>query len=77
MSKARSTNPMRSRIYRVAGHLAELDVPIGFWRSVGASFNGFFPKASLDELAHAAGADPLAFRLAMSRLRSPVAAGVF
>ena len=62
--------------YRVAGHLADLDVPIGFWRSVGASFNGFFHESFVDELAHAAGADPLAFRLAHVAPESAVAAGV-
>ncbi len=48
--------------YRVAGHLADVDVPVGFWRSVGNSFNGFFHESFIDELAHAAGADPLQFR---------------
>ena len=28
--------------FRMAGHLTEINVPIGFWRSVGNSFNGFF-----------------------------------
>ncbi|MFK7752834.1 MAG: molybdopterin cofactor-binding domain-containing protein [Sedimentitalea sp.] len=49
--------------YRVQGHLAELDIPVGFWRSVGNSFNGFFHDTFLDEMAHAAGRDPLEFRL--------------
>lgn len=49
--------------YRVAGHLADLRVPVGFWRSVGNSFNGFFHESFVDELAHAAGRDPLKFRL--------------
>lgn len=49
--------------YRVAGHLADLAVPVGFWRSVGNSFNGFFHESFIDELAHAAGRDPLEFRL--------------
>ncbi|WP_146344662.1 xanthine dehydrogenase family protein molybdopterin-binding subunit [Phaeobacter marinintestinus] len=49
--------------YRIAGHLADLTVPVGFWRSVGASFNGFFHDTFMDELAHAAGRDPLEFRL--------------
>ena len=49
--------------YRVAGHLADVDVPIGFWRSVGNSFNGFFHESFIDELAHAAAADPLQFRI--------------
>ncbi len=37
-------------------------VPIGYWRSVGASENGFFIESFIDELAHAAGADPYEFR---------------
>lgn len=41
---------------------AELGVPIGFWRSVGHSQNAFFVEGFIDELAHAAGADPFEFR---------------
>lgn len=37
-------------------------VPVGFWRAVGASQNGFFAESMMDELAHAAGRDPLEFR---------------
>lgn len=37
-------------------------VPLGMWRSVGHSHNGFVKECFLDELAHAAGADPLAYR---------------
>ena len=62
--------------YRVVGHLADLDVPIGFWRAVGNSFNGFFHESFIDELAHAAGRDPLAFRLDHVAPENPVAAGV-
>lgn len=39
-------------------------VPVGSWRSVGHSYNAFFTECFMDELAHAAGADPLAFRRA-------------
>jgi isoquinoline 1-oxidoreductase subunit beta len=45
--------------------LAEQPVPVGFWRSVGHSYNAFFVESFLDEVAHAAGKDPLQFRLAM------------
>ncbi len=45
--------------------LVDLPVPLGFWRSVGHSFSGFFVESFVDEMAHAAGADPGAFRLAM------------
>ncbi|MEM9277207.1 MAG: molybdopterin cofactor-binding domain-containing protein [Pseudomonadota bacterium] len=37
-------------------------VPVGYWRSVGASHNGFFIESFVDELAHKAGADPYEFR---------------
>jgi CO/xanthine dehydrogenase Mo-binding subunit len=39
-------------------------VPVLFWRSVGHSYNGFAVESFVDEAAHAAGADPLEFRLA-------------
>jgi isoquinoline 1-oxidoreductase beta subunit len=42
-----------------------IPVPIGFWRSVGNSMNAFFYESFLDELAHAAGADPVAYRRAL------------
>ncbi|WP_295074284.1 molybdopterin cofactor-binding domain-containing protein [Tabrizicola sp.] len=53
--------------YRYDGHLAVLTVPLGFWRSVGNSMNAFFLESFIDELAHAAKADPLAFRLDLMR----------
>jgi isoquinoline 1-oxidoreductase beta subunit len=40
-------------------------VPIGYWRSVGHSHNAFFKESFADELAHAAGRDPVAFRRAL------------
>ena len=61
--------------YRIRGYLADLNIPTGFWRSVGNSFNGFFHDTFLDEMAHAAGADPLEFRLALMRSEHPPSAG--
>ncbi len=37
-------------------------VPVGFWRSVGNSYNAFVVESAIDELAKAAGMDPLAYR---------------
>ena len=39
-----------------------MGVPVGFWRSVGHSHNAFFSECFVDEMAEAAGLDPLAFR---------------
>ncbi len=49
--------------YRVCGAAADLSVPIGFWRSVGNSYNGFFHETFMDELAHKSGMDPVEMRL--------------
>jgi isoquinoline 1-oxidoreductase beta subunit len=37
-------------------------IPYGFWRSVGASVNGYVVEAFIDELATTAGKDPYQFR---------------
>ncbi|MHA6325947.1 xanthine dehydrogenase family protein molybdopterin-binding subunit [Roseivivax sp. CAU 1753] len=52
--------------HRVTGYRAAPLAPISSWRSVGASSNGFFYNAALDELIHAAGADPLQERLRLA-----------
>jgi isoquinoline 1-oxidoreductase beta subunit len=51
--------------YRVTGFRAPEMLPISFWRSVGASQNGFFHESAIDELAHAAGTDPMEMRLSL------------
>ncbi|EWS57815.1 Isoquinoline 1-oxidoreductase subunit beta [Methylibium sp. T29-B] len=40
-------------------------MPVGYWRSVGHSHNAFFLESFIDELAHAAQQDPVAYRLAL------------
>jgi isoquinoline 1-oxidoreductase beta subunit len=39
-----------------------LDVPAGYWRSVGSAHGCFFLESFIDELAHAGNKDPLEFR---------------
>jgi isoquinoline 1-oxidoreductase beta subunit len=51
--------------YRVTGYRTPAMLPVSSWRSVGASQNGFFHECIMDELAHAAGSDPLDMRLSM------------
>ena len=50
---------------RVEHVLTHEPVPVGFWRSVGHSYNAFFTECFLDECAHAAGKDPYEYRRAM------------
>lgn len=57
--------------HRVRGYHADVDVPVGAWRSVAASFNAFFQDSFMDEMAHAAGVDPLEFRLQHMREEFP------
>ncbi|WP_371169243.1 xanthine dehydrogenase family protein molybdopterin-binding subunit [Aliiroseovarius sp. 2305UL8-7] len=49
--------------YRIVGHRVKDLGPVSSWRSVGASQNGFFHENFLNELIHAAGADPVQERL--------------
>ena len=44
---------------------ADLHLPFQAWRSVDHSQQGFFIESFIDEAAHAAGQDPLDYRLAM------------
>jgi isoquinoline 1-oxidoreductase beta subunit len=37
-------------------------IPVGYWRSVGHSHSAFAIECFMDELAHAAGIDPLSLR---------------
>ncbi|MEQ6250274.1 molybdopterin cofactor-binding domain-containing protein [Sulfitobacter sp. HNIBRBA3233] len=51
---------------RVRAYAVPELAPTSSWRSVGASTAGFFAEGFLDELIHAAGADPMAERLRLA-----------
>lgn len=55
--------------FRMSAYKAPPLAPISSWRSVGASSNGFFADGFLDELIHAAGADPLEERIRLCNHR--------
>ena len=49
--------------FRLRAYAVEGLAPVSSWRSVGASTAGFFMESFVDEVIHAAGADPLEERL--------------
>ena len=55
--------PYQTTNYRVEYTLAKSGVPRAWWRSVEHSTSGFVVECFVDELAAAAGADPLEFRM--------------
>src|SRR5581483_5834487 len=48
--------------YFVDFSMRNTHVPVGVWRSVNHSQNAFFKECFVDEMAHAAGADPYHYR---------------
>lgn len=54
--------PYKFPSIRVEYQNHEPPVPTGFWRGVGPSHNVFVVESFFDELAHAAGVDPVAYR---------------
>lgn len=60
-----SEQPYQIDNYRVTAYRPPNLLPVGWWRSVGESQNSFFTESIIDELADAAGQDPLSMRLAL------------
>jgi isoquinoline 1-oxidoreductase beta subunit len=50
---------------RIAHRRVDAPVPVGFWRSVGHSHQAFFTECFLDEVAQAAGHDPVELRASL------------
>ncbi len=61
--------PYKIPNYRINLALKNTHVPVSFWRSVGGSQNCFFFESFIDELAFAAGKDPMQFRRSMMERR--------
>jgi isoquinoline 1-oxidoreductase beta subunit len=63
--------PYQTKNYRIEYTLAKSGVPRAWWRSVEHSSSGFVVESFIDELAAAAGADPLNSTQDWRRSQSP------
>jgi isoquinoline 1-oxidoreductase beta subunit len=50
---------------RLSVHHPKVNVPVLWWRSVGSTHTAFVMETLIDELAQAAGQDPVAYRMAL------------
>ena len=57
-----SHSPYSVERQRVDYKRVQLPIPVGWWRSVHGSHNGFFRECFLDELAQKTGHDPIEYR---------------
>jgi isoquinoline 1-oxidoreductase beta subunit len=62
MVEGASTLPYQVPNLRVSGHITEAGVTTLWWRSVGSTHTAYATETFLDQLADAAGVDPLAIR---------------
>ena len=62
MVEGASTLPYQIPNLRVSAHMTDVGVPTLWWRSVGSTHTAFSTETFLDQLADAAGIDPLVIR---------------
>ncbi|HWS97345.1 MAG TPA: xanthine dehydrogenase family protein molybdopterin-binding subunit [Candidatus Methylomirabilis sp.] len=62
-----STLPYAIPNLAVELHTTKVGVPVLWWRSVGSTHTAYATEVFLDEVAHAVGKDPVAFRQALLR----------
>jgi isoquinoline 1-oxidoreductase beta subunit len=62
MVEGASTLPYQIPNVRVSAHMTQVGVPTLWWRSVGSTHTAFSTETFLDQLADAAGIDPLEIR---------------
>jgi isoquinoline 1-oxidoreductase beta subunit len=74
MSEGSVELPYAIPYQRVDIAVAELPVPVGSWRSVGHSITAFAKEGFIDEMAHAAGVDPVDYRLRLLKDQPRLAA---
>src|SRR5260221_13583979 len=60
-----STLPYAIPNLAVELHTTEVGVPVLWWRSVGSTHTAYATEVFIDEVAQAAGKDPVAFRMAL------------
>ena len=66
-----SNPPYALQNFRCDDHLEDWGIPIGPWRSVGNTHTCFAVESFMDECAHAAGIDPLAYRRPLMEPANP------
>ncbi|MCZ2996049.1 hypothetical protein NYY81_18635, partial [Acinetobacter baumannii] len=60
-----SDTPYALPAYRFGVHNGREGVPVLWWRSVGHTHTAHVMEVMIDELAHAAAVDPVAYRLSL------------
>ena len=60
-----ANQPYANPNFRLDVTTTDMNVPVLWWRSVGSTHTAYALEAFIDELAQAAGKDPVAYRLAM------------